>query len=55
MIDLILEESEDRMKKSLGAFRSQMSTIRTGKATTTLLDGIKLDAYGQSVLRDIRT
>jgi len=49
MIDLILEESEDRMKKSLGAFRRELSTIRTGKATTTLLDGIKVDAYGQSM------
>ena len=49
MIDLILEESEDRMKKSLAAFRRELATIRTGKATTTLLDGIKVDAYGQSM------
>jgi ribosome recycling factor len=49
MIDLILEESEDRMKKSLAAFRRELATIRTGKATATLLDGIKVDAYGQSM------
>jgi ribosome recycling factor len=49
MIDLILEESEERMKKSLAAFRRELATIRTGKATTTLLDGIKVDAYGQSM------
>jgi len=49
MIDLILEESEDKMKKSLAAFRRELATIRTGKATTTLLDGIKVDAYGQSM------
>jgi ribosome recycling factor len=49
MIDLILEETEDKMKKSLAAFRRELATIRTGKATTTLLDGIKVDAYGQSM------
>lgn len=49
MIDLILGETEDRMKKSLAAFRRELATIRTGKATTTLLDGIKVDAYGQSM------
>ncbi len=49
MIDLILEESEDKMKKSIAAFRRELATIRTGKATTTLLDGIKVDAYGQSM------
>jgi ribosome recycling factor len=49
MIDLILEETEGKMKKSLAAFRRELATIRTGKATTTLLDGIKVDAYGQSM------
>lgn len=49
MIDLILEETEEKMKKSLAAFRRELATIRTGKATTTLLDGIKVDAYGQSM------
>jgi ribosome recycling factor len=49
MIDRILEEAEDRMKKSLAAFKRELATIRTGKATTALLDGIKVDAYGQSM------
>lgn len=49
MINRILEETEDRMKKSLVAFKRELATIRTGKATTALLDGIKVDAYGQSM------
>jgi ribosome recycling factor len=49
MIDLILEETEDRMKKSVAAFRRELATIRTGKATTTLLDGIKVECYGQTM------
>ncbi len=49
MIELVLEETEEKMKKSLAAFRRELATIRTGKATTALLDGIKVDAYGQSM------
>jgi ribosome recycling factor len=47
MIDKILAESEERMKKSLGAFKRELAGIRTGRATTTLLDSVKVEAYGQ--------
>jgi ribosome recycling factor len=49
MIDKIREETEDRMKKSLGAFRRELAAIRTGRATTALLDSVKVDAYGQTM------
>jgi ribosome recycling factor len=35
------------MKKSLAAFRRELAGIRTGKATTTLLDAVKVECYGQ--------
>jgi ribosome recycling factor len=47
MIDEILKDAEERMGKSLGAFRRELGGIRTGKATTALLDGIKVECYGQ--------
>jgi len=34
------------MDKSIEALRNDIAKIRTGKATTTLLDGIKVDYYG---------
>lgn len=34
------------MDKTLEALRSELSKVRTGKATTTLLDGVKVDYYG---------
>jgi len=34
------------MDKSVEAFRGEIVKIRTGKATTALLDGIKVDYYG---------
>lgn len=47
MIDEVLGDAEERMKKSLSAFKRELAGIRTGKATTTLLDAVKVDCYGQ--------
>ncbi len=41
-----LKDARQRMDKSVEAFRSEIAKIRTGKATTALLDGIKIDYYG---------
>ena len=34
------------MDKTIEALRSELSKVRTGKATTALLDGVKVDYYG---------
>ena len=47
MIDKVLADTEDRMKKSLVSFSRELAGIRTGKATTTLLDSVKVDVYDQ--------
>ena len=39
-------DTEEKMKKSLEAVRGELSKGRSGRATTTLLDGIKVDYYG---------
>jgi ribosome recycling factor len=49
MIDKLMTETEERMKKSLAAFRRELSMIRTGKASTALLDGVKVECYGQTM------
>jgi len=41
-----IKDARHRMDKSVEAFRAEISKIRTGKATTALLDGIKVDYYG---------
>lgn len=43
------QDAEARMQKSVDAVRSELVHIRTGKATTALLDGIKVEYYGNSV------
>jgi len=41
-----IKDAKARMDKSLEALRSELARIRSGKATTALLDGIKIDYYG---------
>ncbi|MEG8945824.1 ribosome recycling factor [Rosettibacter firmus] len=43
----VIKDAKQRMDKTIEAFRNEISKIRTGKATTALLDGIKVDYYGK--------
>lgn len=42
----LVKDANNRMDKTLEALRSELSKVRTGKATTALLDGVKVDYYG---------
>jgi ribosome recycling factor len=46
VINDIVTDAEDGMKKALDAFRRELTKIRTGRASTSLLDGVKVDYYG---------
>ena len=46
MVKEIMSEAEGRMKKATEVVRQEFTKIRTGKATTALLDGIKVEYYG---------
>ncbi len=41
-----IKDARHKMDKTVEAFRNEIVKIRTGKATTALLDGIKVDYYG---------
>ena len=49
MENKILVDAEERMKKALESSRRELSGIRTGKASASLLDTVKVEAYGQSM------
>jgi len=54
MLNKIYAELEEKMKKSVESLRRELSGIRTGKATTNLLDGIKVEYYGnQTALNQV--
>ena len=42
----IYTETEERMKKAIDSIKKEFAVIRTGKASTAILDGIKVDYYG---------
>ncbi len=46
MVKTIQKEIEDKMHKTVESVRLEFTKIRTGKATTALLDAIKVDYYG---------
>lgn len=41
-----IARAEEKMKKSVESVRHELSSIRTGKATTALLDTIRVEYYG---------
>ena len=46
MLKQILKDGEARMHKAVDVVRTELTKIRTGKATTALLDSVKVDYYG---------
>jgi len=46
MIDDLLQEAEQKMKKSLDVLQHELQTIRTGRATPGLVDRLHVDYYG---------
>jgi ribosome recycling factor len=46
MDNAIFNKTNERMKKSIEALRHELSKMRTGRATVSLLDDVKVDYYG---------
>ncbi len=46
MVELLFDDGRERMDKALIACQNEFNTIRTGRASTALLDRINVDYYG---------
>jgi ribosome recycling factor len=46
MSDVLLDEAEERMEKSVESCKSELATVRTGRASPHLLDRVIVDYYG---------
>jgi len=44
--DSILKDAEERMDKAIEHFKGEMHGVRTGRASTALVDYVKADYYG---------
>ena len=43
---IVIEETSDAMEKSIASFRRDLQKVRTGRASTALLEGLKVDYFG---------
>ncbi|HMB16321.1 MAG TPA: ribosome recycling factor [Pelovirga sp.] len=46
MIDEVLSEARSGMDKAIKALKKEMTKVRTGRASTALLDDVKVEYYG---------
>ena len=49
MIATIKQEAEARMKKSIESLKTDLSKLRTGRASTSLVDHLKVNYYGSDM------
>lgn len=56
LIDDLLTDARDQMQKSVEATRQKFTSVRTGRASTALLDRIMVEYYGaQTPLKQLAT
>ncbi len=46
MIDEIFDEARDKMEKSVGSLKKELTRIRTGRASLNIFDGVRVNYYG---------
>jgi ribosome recycling factor len=46
MIEEVHKDAKDRMDKSIASLQHQFGTVRTGRASASILEGIQVDYYG---------
>ncbi len=49
MMNEIYNSAKSKMEKAIESLKSDLNTIRTGKASASILDGIKVNYYGSIV------
>src|SRR3712207_299860 len=56
LIDELLADARDRMAKSVEATQGEFNSVRTGRASPSLLDRVQVDYYGtQTPLKQLAT
>ena len=50
MIELIIEDTESKMEGAVSHTRREMATIRTGRASSSFVEKLHVEAYGVPML-----
>ena len=46
LLDLVIEETDEKMTKAVEHTRAEFSNVRTGRASSSLIEKLPVDAYG---------
>ena len=46
LVDLVMEDTRERMAKALEHVKSEFATVRTGRASSVLVEGLMVYYYG---------
>lgn len=46
LVDLVMDEARDKMLKAIEHVKAEFSTVRTGRASSSLVEGLVVDYYG---------
>lgn len=46
MLNLILDDTKERMNKTIESFKNDLTTVRTGRANPNMLDRVMVDYWG---------
>jgi ribosome recycling factor len=49
MANEVVELAKEEMEEGIESFKRELTRVRTGRASRSLLDGIKVDAYGSTL------
>ena len=52
MFQVFIDAEKDRFEKAIAQLRQELAKVRTGRASTSLLDGITVEAYGSRMPLD---
>ncbi len=56
MTDLILKELDERLEKTIEVVKKDLSSVRTGRAKSSMVEEVKVDAYGAMMeMRELAT
>jgi ribosome recycling factor len=45
-VDLVMQDTRERMDRAIEHVKNEFGTVRTGRATSTLIEGLLIDYYG---------
>ncbi|HEY5010378.1 MAG TPA: ribosome recycling factor [Acidimicrobiales bacterium] len=46
LVDLVMEDTRERMVRAIEHVKSEFGSVRTGRASSTLIEGLLIDYYG---------